>query len=218
MIQKVTYPSVNTVLFPLLPSRVERLLDVGCGTGALGQAIKSRYSAEVDGITYSDEEHRVASKALDRVWLGDLNTFAFEQLGVYDCIVCSHVLEHLYDPWDVLRRMKANLSPSGTLIVALPNALEIRTRLQFLRGRFRYSDWGILDRTHYRFFDLFSARELIDQAGFRIDHFSSEGSFPMPVLRPLLGNFAARIDAWANRTWPGLVAFQFVFRCTHADP
>ena len=85
---------------------------------------------------------------MQRVWLQDLNTFDFGSLGMFDCIICSHVLEHLIRPGKVLEALRGHLDRDGVLLVALPNALELKTRMAFLLGRFR-TKTGILDRTHY---------------------------------------------------------------------
>jgi 2-polyprenyl-3-methyl-5-hydroxy-6-metoxy-1,4-benzoquinol methylase len=215
MISKINYTAENSVLLQLVPRQAKRVLDVGCGTGALAAAITAQQKSLVFGITYSEDEQQVASAVMQHVWLADLNNFDFSTLGTFDCIICSHVLEHLYDPWDVVRRLKSQLAPGGTLIVALPNVVEIKTRLQILLGRFRYTDWGVLDRTHYRFFDHVTARELLEQAGLRIDFFRAYGYCPLPFIRRFLGSVTARLDEWASMHWPSLIGVQFVFCCSH---
>ena len=51
---------------------------------------------------------------------------AYEKLSEYeqrfDCIICSHVLEHVYDPRDMLIKLKSALKAGGALIISLPNS------------------------------------------------------------------------------------------------
>ena len=204
--KKIVYDSENSVLLPLLPLEMKRVLDVGCGNGALARAIlRVQPECLIDGITYSDEEAALAGEVMSKIWVNDLNTFDFSLVGTYDCIVCSHVLEHLYQPWEVLKKIRPHLKQDGVLIVALPNVLEIKTRFAFLKGKFRYTDWGTLDRTHYRFFDWETANDLIKDAGFKVEIRKAQGYCPLPFFRRFLGPLAQRLDVWATNMAPGFV-------------
>lgn len=203
------YGAVNQPVLDRIPREARHVLDLGCGDGALGRALKARQPARVVGVTFSAAEAELARPALDRVEHADLEAADLRELGAFDCIVASHVLEHLRDPLAVLARLRQNLAVNGTLLVALPNALHYRQRLAFAAGRFRYTDGGIMDRTHYRFFDWDTARALIRDAGFRLVDAVAHGTFPAsrffgPARRPL--------DQAAMRWLPGLLGGQFVLR------
>ncbi len=214
-IKQNIYSSINKLVADRVPSTAHRILDVGCGTGALGQYLKQSQglaAAYIIGITYSNEEKEVAQETLDEVIVADLNTFNPSSLGKFDCIICSHVLEHLYDPARILRQLGENLSATGVLIVALPNIVFFKQRLVFLKGRFRYEDGGLMDRTHYRFFDWETARELLEESGFTVTEKIPGGNFPLMALRRLFGaKLSGKIDAIALRKWPNMYGFQFVF-------
>lgn len=210
------YRSLNRAVFERIPHDAQTLLDVGCGAGTLGAAVKARRTCTVVGLTFSEVEAQAARRSLDQVELTDLNQFEPAALGQFDCIVCSHVLEHLMQPSQVLDRLRACLRPQGTLLVALPNVLFWKQRLQFLRGRFRYTEGGLMDSTHYRFFDLASAEAMIARAGFSILERCADGGFPLARrLGPWLG---ALIDQAALARFPGLFGFQLVWRCQLASP
>jgi SAM-dependent methyltransferase len=204
------YGAVNQPLLALVPRTTRRLLDVGCGTGVLGQKIKEEIECQVVGITYSDAEAALASERIDQVLVRDLNGFELPDIDRFDCIICSHVLEHVYRPEDVLKRLLGLLSPNGTLIVALPNVLFWRQRLDFLLGNFRYTEGGLMDRTHYRFFDWDTAQELLTESGFSVIEARADGTFP---LSRYLFRIGQRLDRAAVRALPGLFGFQFVFVC-----
>ena len=209
------YGSDNAAVFAAIPAGIESLLDVGCGTGALMKRLRSTVGPQIrlEGITYSEEEAGLAAHVADKVWSGDLNQFDFDRLGRFDCIVCSHVLEHLQWPERVLASLKEHLTANGRLIVALPNVLHFKSRYEFFRGRFRYTDQGVMDRTHFRFFDCASAQDLVRAAGYEIESLRTPGYFPMPVVRRYVRPLAVAIDEAAPAKWPGLFGVQFVMCC-----
>ncbi len=95
----------------------------------------------------------------------DLN---FEQKS-YDLLIFADILEHLYDPWQVLSRYATYLRPGGRLLTSIPNIQHWATVIRLLTGRWRYRDGGTLDRSHIRFFTRRTARELVQKAGLEID-------------------------------------------------
>jgi SAM-dependent methyltransferase len=201
------YPSINEPILDRVPTSARRILDVGCGTGALGGRLKQTRPCEVTGLTYSQAEVDLATKVIDRPLLMDLNHFDPAPLGRFDCIICSHVLEHLHRPDILLTQLAPLLEADGRLLVALPNILHWRQRLVFLRGRWKYEDYGLLDRTHYRFFDWEAAQALVNDHGFEICEAAATGTFPG-------SRFLGRAGRWLDRRgaalWPGLLGFQFV--------
>jgi hypothetical protein len=112
--------------------------------------------------------------------------------------------------------LRPALELGGTLAVALPNLLFWKERLQFLRGRFRYTEGGIMDSTHYRFFDFVSAQELIHAGGYRVVDADADGVLPLGPLRRLLpSSWTTRCDNWGLRKFPGLFGWQFLIEARH---
>jgi cyclopropane fatty-acyl-phospholipid synthase-like methyltransferase len=99
------YRAVNAPVLIRVPPDARRVLDVGCGSGALGHAIKRLSPTEVVGVTRSEEEADSARTVLDEVVCADLESADLTHLGIFDCIVCSHVLEHVRDPAELLARL-----------------------------------------------------------------------------------------------------------------
>ena len=207
----ICYDSINEAVLRTVPPQTRSLLDLGCGGGAMDAVIKERVGCSVVGVTFSEEEAAAARARLDRVEVHDLNTLDPAPLGKFDCILCCHVLEHLYQPGEILRRLHGNLLPGGALVVALPNVLFWNQRLRFLWGHFRYTDGWLMDRTHFRFFDQRTARELLTEAGYTVEHAFADGAVPYTKV---LGSFLQRrVNAWGLRHFPGLFGWQLVFRC-----
>ena len=212
------YSGVNDAVLSYVPLSANRILDVGCGTGAFGEALRHQRERLVVGITYSKEEATLAQQTLTNVYCCDLNDFDLSRLGTFDCVVMSHVLEHLYHPDEFLLKVKEILEPGGVIVVALPNVLVWRQRIQFLIGRWRYQDWGTLDRTHFRFFDLKSSAELLRDSGYQILQRRCDGRFPLvKPFRPLIGSWARQIDRLTSELCPGLLAMQFLYLAKISD-
>jgi 2-polyprenyl-3-methyl-5-hydroxy-6-metoxy-1,4-benzoquinol methylase len=167
-----------------VPPGSSRVLEVGCGEGYFGEAIKRRDGAEVWGIELSEAAAAQAAERLDRAMAGD----AAELIGElpaehFDCVVFNDVLEHLAEPWAVLRDVRRKLLPGGTVVCSIPNIRYWHHLNDYVFGGvWEYGDSGILDRTHLRFFTEKSIRELFPRLGYRIR--ALEGIHPIdPVPR-----------------------------------
>jgi len=209
----MVYSAVNAPILMRIAAGARRVLDIGCGDGSLGRAIKARRPTEVVGVTHSAEEAASARRILDEVVSADLESTDLAHLGTFDCIVCSHVLEHLREPGRLLARLRENLAADGIVLIALPNTLHYRQRLAFLAGRFRYTDGGLMDRTHYRFFDWDTARGLVREAGLQLLEARAEGGFPGSRF---LGPLRSAFDRAAVGMFPGAFGVQFVLTATTA--
>ena len=179
-------------LLALVPPTARRVLDVGCGAGGLGRALKRRGPCHVVGIEAHPAAAAAARTVLDQVLEADIETLdplPFAP-GTFDCIVCADVLEHLREPARLLARLRPLLAPHGVLVASLPNVRHASVLLPLLvDGRWRYQDEGILDRTHLRFFTRAELDALLAEAGFRL---TSLGATVTPE-HPLTARLAALV-------------------------
>jgi SAM-dependent methyltransferase len=154
----------------LVPPGTQALLDVGCATGRLGASLKALGIPRVVGIELNPRAAEEARGVLDEVVVADVerDELPFEDAS-FDCIVYGDVLEHLTDPWTTLVRQRRLLSPSGAVIVSIPNVGHWRNVLNVARGRWDYTASGPLDATHLRFFTWSGIEQLLDQAGYRVE-------------------------------------------------
>jgi SAM-dependent methyltransferase len=163
----------------LVPRSSRRILDLGCSSGALGAALKVRQGAYVAGVEVDPQYAEDARSRLDIVLCGDLDSLVRDpsgiaSLGRFDCIVAADVLEHLVDPWYVVRQLADVLDPDGFVVLSLPNVRYWETLWQVgVRGRWPRRDVGLFDRTHLRWFTLDDCRELLGQAGLMTIHVES---------------------------------------------
>ena len=158
----------NPPLIDLMGKGCKRLLDIGCGAGDNAALVKSKNSeCDVFGITHSAVEADLAQRHMTRCWIFDIEDVLPDDLAdqVFDVLIFSHVLEHLRDPAVMLDRFSRFLRSGGQVLIAVPNILSRRMRIQFLLGRFEYESAGVLDDTHLdthlHFFTYFTAGQYL---------------------------------------------------------
>jgi 2-polyprenyl-3-methyl-5-hydroxy-6-metoxy-1,4-benzoquinol methylase len=191
-----------------------RVLDVGCSSGYLAAELSAR-GCTVVGIEPDPGSAAEAETHCEGVIVGGIDSpeVRGQISGGFDFVVFGDVLEHLVDPWEVLHYARGLVAGTGVVIASIPNVAAWPVRLRLLTGRFSYTDVGLLDRTHLRFFTRATAHELVRGAGFAIERerFIHLERPPGPVRRrlPLLTSL---VDAGLARLLPGLFAQQFVLR------
>ncbi len=160
------YDSRRSDLASLVPTEADRVLDVGCGAGRFGEELR-RQGHEVTGIELIPAIADEAASRLDSVVCADIETDELPwPAKSFDAIIAADVLEHLADPWSVVRRLARLLVPGGCFIASVPNIQNWRIIRALIRGRWRYRERGILDHGHLRFFtregilDLFARANL----------------------------------------------------------
>jgi len=192
----------------------KRVLDVGCSTGYLAQALAERDNT-VTGVEVDPVAAEAARPHLAGLLVADLESIdlvAELGQGNFDVIVFADVLEHLTNPLRVLRQAPALLAEGGSVVVSIPNIAHGAVRLALLQGRFEYRDLGLLDDTHVRFFTRSSVNDLHEQAGLT----------PVDYRRTVADPFATEIPL-DPRDFPGEVVdrlrddpdgttYQFVIR------
>jgi 2-polyprenyl-3-methyl-5-hydroxy-6-metoxy-1,4-benzoquinol methylase len=190
------FATARTEIEPHLPARVGRMLDLGCGAGATTAWVRSlREVAWAGGIEIVPEEGARAQGICDRVWIGNIETLRPEEeiaRSSLDLILCLDVLEHLADPWSVVKRLSPLLAPGGRLIVSVPNIRHWKFIWRLLaRADFNYTNAGLLDRTHLRFFVRHTATALATAGGLQLVHAGNAHPWPLSDGRGLLSAMTA---------------------------
>jgi SAM-dependent methyltransferase len=154
----------------LVPASCRRVLEVGCGTGATGRLLRAR-GHHVTGLELDPGVAEEARRWLDAVGTADVEAEGLPFApGSFDCVVFGDVLEHLVDPWRVLREAAGVLASGGCVVASIPNLQNLDVLRRLVRGRWEYRDRGITDVGHLRFFTLHTIRSLFAQAGLAVTH------------------------------------------------
>ena len=172
------YFNVRDDLIRLIPSQAKSILEVGCAGGMTGKVLKEKGFEEIVGIEVNEAVAQTGRSYYDKLIIGDVEKIIlpFEKEH-FDCILYGDVLEHLVDPWQVLKNHHTLLKREGTIICSIPNLrhYQVIKKLVF-KGKWEYTEGGIMDKTHLRFFTLDSIRRMLDEAGFEIKGFIKPSS------------------------------------------
>lgn len=201
--------SSHSQIIALVPSSARRVLDLGCGEGAISRVLLERGHDVVSLDSHAPQErlpHFIQADLTEDLPLAPRERF--------DVVVLADVLEHLVTPSKLLRQAMSHLSPGGRLLVSLPNVVHWSVRALVLAGKFEYTNRGILDQSHLRFFTKQSAEQLFREVGLRV---TSHRTTPVPwelVLPqglPGVAKAVERADVALTRVQPDLFAYQHLF-------
>jgi 2-polyprenyl-3-methyl-5-hydroxy-6-metoxy-1,4-benzoquinol methylase len=181
-----------------------RVLDVGCSSGYLSAPLAERGNTIV-GLELDPVAAREAESYCERVLVGDVETMELPlEPGSFDVVLLGDVIEHLRNPVAALARLRPFLRTGGRLVLSTPNVANWAIRLSLLAGRWRYTDRGILDRSHTHLFTRATLRAALEQAGYVVDRI--DFSAPVPGGSDRL-DAAARAVAAVR---PTLFAYQWI--------
>lgn len=208
------YNRVNQDLMRLIPPDAAVVAEVGCGAGALGREyLRLNPRCRYVGLEISPEAAAIAATRLSAVQVGNAETLDLAESDV-DCLVYGDVLEHLTDPWAVLRRHAASLKEGGQVVACIPNIGHWSVIADLMQGRWRYRTEGLLDHTHLRFFTQEGMQELFAQAGLNVFEIR-----PRPIhgqgfeeFQALFGPIAEKMGVESRRFADATGALQYLVR------
>lgn len=147
------------------------ILDLGCACGDFAVALKTeKANCKIYGMEFDQESCITARKssAFEDVYNVDLELFspnAYDKIfGSFDYLTFGDVLEHLRNPINAIRKLKVFLKPEGKILISLPNIAHKSIKAQLLKNSFSYTDVGLLDRTHLRFFAPNSIKNFLEES------------------------------------------------------
>jgi 2-polyprenyl-3-methyl-5-hydroxy-6-metoxy-1,4-benzoquinol methylase len=190
-----------------------KILDIGCADGSLGYHLH-RSREYLTGIEPDRSWAHSAEAHYGAIINAPLSDVDDDVISDFDVVVLLDVLEHMPDPWRQLDRLSRALPRHGYVIISVPNVAHAYVRLRLLLGHFDYTERGILDRTHLRFFESHSLRQILLDSGLVIER-NTATPVPLPILHRLfaetsLGRLCHRLGARLARAWPSLFGYQFV--------
>lgn len=152
----------------LLPDRFcpETICEFGCADGENVKYFATEFSVDSGSLTGVD-----LCAPFDQAPRGfrfvhqSVEAFLEENCEKFDLIILSDVLEHIYNPWQVLKKIKSSLSIRGRLLISVPNGQNVNYLRAMASGAFNYQATGLFDETHIRFFSKETLVSYLEEAG-----------------------------------------------------
>ncbi len=164
-------PNMAVVKILRMVGANKRVLELGSGPGSITRLLKGN-QCRVTAMELDAKAIEVVSEFCEEVFPCDLNDPAWPEkltdCSKFEAIVAGDVLEHLYDPWLVLKSLHSLLADDGCVVISLPHIGHNAVIACLLAGDLEYQPWGLLDKTHIRFFGIENIQKLFDEAGFKI--------------------------------------------------
>lgn len=152
----------------------KRVLEIGAGPGSITKLLTSASNCRVTALDIDPESVKRLALYCEHAYQVDLNKAAWpEILGnskKFEVLVAADVLEHVYEPLTVLKTMMGFLNEDGYIVISIPHVAHSAVHACLLDEDFEYSDFGLLDRTHIRFFGIKNIQKLFEDAGLKIVH------------------------------------------------
>jgi 2-polyprenyl-3-methyl-5-hydroxy-6-metoxy-1,4-benzoquinol methylase len=126
-VEKKMFPRLQQVGIAI--SRESRVLDVGCGSGSLLNAICRRF--ECAGLGVDIDKRRIeAARSQSSGARFECGFYDPEPCaGQFDIVISNAVIEHVVAPCAFLREMGRALRPGGSMFVLTPNASSLSYRI-----------------------------------------------------------------------------------------
>ena len=190
------------------------VLELGAASGHVTKALKSLNNV----VTAVERDARFSenlSEIADEVIITDLDWLDLrERLSgkKFEVVLAGDVLEHCSKPELVLLQIHDLLTQDGYVVISLPNVAHGDVRLSLLTGTFDYSDTGLLDRTHLRFFTRSSIHTFLHQSHFQVDAiFGSTASIGTTEFGPPKAGIPAEAIEFVQKD-PDALVYQFIVK------
>jgi 2-polyprenyl-3-methyl-5-hydroxy-6-metoxy-1,4-benzoquinol methylase len=173
---KSYFGTTRTDILSMIPAHSNKVMEVGCGDGSTLSYLKNNgFCKWAYGVELFPEAAKTASSRIDEVYHSNIEAMdlTIEESSL-DLILCLDVLEHLVNPFKIIKYLHKLLTPNGLIIASIPNVRHKSVVAPLLlQGKWEYKDEGILDSTHLRFFVKETAIELMTSSGLKLEEVKS---------------------------------------------
>jgi len=198
----------RTDLLEFVPRKGNRILEIGAGSGeTLLKAKEMGLAEEIVGVELqSIKKSNQSHPKMDRFIIGDIERMDLDfEENYFDVILCGDILEHLFDPWQCLQKLRPFLREGGVVIASIPNVRYWKISMGLLfGGRWDYKNEGILDKTHLRFFGRKNVVCLFESASLKIRKLEQMG----PQRKWGLASWAVNMLTFG--IWSDLLTVQYI--------
>jgi SAM-dependent methyltransferase len=200
----------NHEVLSLIPQAAQRVLDIGCGAGDNAKELK-KMGKYVVGLTISHSEAKIVEQICDRIIVGNIEDTRTTINEQFDCIIMSHICEHLVSPQNVIDKIIDNLSAKGILIIAVPNMAYYKLRMRLLKGNWTLEDSGPFDKTHLHFYSFSTANNIYTGQRLKLlKKIPGQPSIPLWPIRKLMPKICNKFDEKIGNRIPNLFAMQTI--------
>lgn len=164
-----------------------RVLELGPSMGYMTKYLTKELNATVDVIEFDiklyEKVKDVANLAFNynlneiENWINTLDD------NTYDHIIAQDVLEHTLIPIDIMHLLETKLKRNGTFLITYPNFSHSNVLMEMYNGTFRYYNWGLLDETHYQFFNSDKLLEYILEIGYKLKDYNVGYCLPQDMIK-----------------------------------
>jgi len=183
--------NIDRIQIGMIPFN-SRVLEIGCATGYMSEYMTKKMGCQVTGVELNDDQAELAREKCHKLISGgidddevqrQLDQVVIEQ-GRFDVIFMSQVIEHIPYPEQVMVRMHEWLDPGGILVISTCNIAHWKYRMKLLAGKWEYEEYGVLDKSHLRFFTTKSFERFLQNCGYRVldEGYSIEEFCPFRIL------------------------------------
>jgi hypothetical protein len=199
-----------------------KVIEVGSSSGALASAYRTNNQhCEYIGVELTEEYAIASQKHCTRVVTGNIESLSIEDFSLLndaDCWVFADVLEHLYDPWHLLEKIKSSTASRVEIIASIPNLQNWAVQRCINSGQFVYMDSGLLDRTHIRWFTRLTILDMFSSAGYSVKNMLYRNMHtPEPGVIAAIRNMAVAANSDPDNAERDAIPFQYILRAVSND-
>ena len=189
------------------------ILDIGTASGTIGRLCNG-IGLFRKGIEPNSDWAELARPFYEDFCVSSIEEAKDEFIENVQAVILADVLEHTINPGSLLNRIVKLQRSDCIFLISVPNVANIWIRINLFFGRFEYSERGILDRTHLRFFTRSSFIELLKKCNLEIVEFRPT-PIPLYLLHPFfnensIGRFVSLLFFKTSILFPTLFGYQFV--------
>ncbi|MEG0073117.1 MAG: methyltransferase domain-containing protein [Clostridia bacterium] len=151
-----------------------KVLEIGTSSGYMSEFLVKEKNCILSGVEYNTELFNKAKVFFENGYNEDLNKITqWEdkiQDNYFDYIICQDVLEHLLNPFEVIKALMKKLAKNGKILVSIPNVSHNAILMEILKDKFSYEQSGSLDYTHFKFYTAKSFKDEANKIGLKVIH------------------------------------------------